>query len=187
MAKKTKISQADVYLWRKFTNEVQPLAKDMRIETEVYQAETADIETNHETVNKSTLGKDKQSLNVPRKPNAYKADLVPGVNIGLDKRTAQKLRRGQLRPQKYLDLHGMTQFEAHEALNEFIFECYENGLRNVLVITGKGSVTEGGILRRMLPKWLNSSSIRDMIIAIEVAIPRDGGTGAYYVIIRRKR
>ena len=185
MSRKTKISQTDAYLWRKFTNEVRPLAKDMPLETEVYK--TADIEIDHESINKKPPLKSKQSLNVSKKPSAYKVNLVPGANVGLDRRTAQKLRRGQLRPQKYLDLHGMTQFEAHEALNEFIFECYENGLRNVLVITGKGSVTEGGILRRMLPKWLNSSSIRDMIIAIEVAIPRDGGTGAYYVIIRRKR
>jgi len=81
----------------------------------------------------------------------------------------------------------MTQSEAHAELNSFIAECRMADRRTVLVITGKGSVREGGVLRRMVPHWLNQPSLREMVIAIEQATPRDGGAGAYYLLLRRRR
>jgi len=114
-------------------------------------------------------------------------ELTPGNSAGLDKRNAQRLKRGQLRPEARVDLHGMIQIEAHAALNDFIAESHMAGLRNVLVITGKGSVREGGVLRRMVPRWLNQPPLRSMVVAIQQATPRDGGGGAYYLLLRRRR
>jgi len=114
-------------------------------------------------------------------------ELAPGKVAGLDKRNALRLKRGQLRPEARVDLHGMTQAEAYDELNSFVTECQLSGLRTVLVITGKGSVKDGGVLRRMVPRWLNQSSLRAMVVAIEQAVPRDGGLGAYYLLLRRRR
>ena len=70
--------------------------------------------------------------------------LEPGRAAGVDKRTAQRLRRGQLAIEARLDLHGQTQDEAHRRLVHFLAEAYDTGLRNLLIITGKGRVTEQG-------------------------------------------
>jgi DNA-nicking Smr family endonuclease len=74
---------------------------------------------------------------------------------GVQARTRQRLRRGQLRPETTLDLHGLTRDEAHARLNTFLARAHASGRRCVLVITGigRGSAT-GGVLRRALPGWL---------------------------------
>lgn len=114
-------------------------------------------------------------------------ELAPGRIVGLDKRSAQRLKRGQTRPDARIDLHGMTQAEAHRALDDAVHRSRAQGRRCLLVITGKGSVTQGGVLRQMVPRWLNLPPLRPAILAIETAQPRDGGSGALYVLLRRQR
>ena len=64
----------------------------------------------------------------------------------------------------------------------------EEGRRCVIVITGRGRVSEGGgVLRREVPGWLNSPRVRPIVLAISLATPRDGGPGAMYVLLRRLR
>jgi DNA-nicking Smr family endonuclease len=102
----------------------------------------------------------------------------------LDRRSAQRLKRGQTAIEARLDLHGMTQAEAHRALLAFIARARGDGLRAVLVITGKGGE---GVLRASVPRWLAEPRVRAMILAIEEAQPRHGGAGAKYVLLRKKR
>jgi DNA-nicking Smr family endonuclease len=113
---------------------------------------------------------------------------------GLDKRTAEKLKRGRYTIERRLDLHGMTQDEAHRALNGFVARAEEDGVRCVLVITGKGvrrlaagEAEEFGVLRSAVPRWLNEAPNRARILAFGAAQPRDGGSGALYVLLRRRR
>ena len=114
--------------------------------------------------------------------------LSVGRSADVDKRTFDRLRRGQLRPEARLDLHGMTQDQAHKALMKFIEGSQEEGRRCVIVITGRGRVSEGGgVLRREVPGWLNSPGIRSIVLAVSMATPRDGGSGAMYVLLRRLR
>lgn len=116
------------------------------------------------------------------------APLAPGRSADVDTRTLDRLRRGQLRPEARLDLHGMTQDQAHRALVAFIPRARGNGLRCIIVITGKGSVTAGGgALRRAVPGWLNAPGLRPHVLAFAEAAPRDGGAGALYVLLRRIR
>lgn len=116
------------------------------------------------------------------------APLNPGRSGDVDTRTIERLRRGQLRPGARLDLHGLTQAEAHRALERFIPQARDAGKRCVIVITGKGSVSAGGgVLRNAVPGWLNSPSLRPSVLAYAEAIPRDGGGGALYVLLRRVR
>ena len=107
---------------------------------------------------------------------------------GLDRRTARRLKRGQLTAEARLDLHGKTQDEAHGALRSFIQESRMARRRCVLVITGKGSVASGrgGVLRQMVPRWLNEPALRRHVVAITNAPERNGGTGALYVLLKSR-
>lgn len=87
-----------------------------------------------------------------------------------------------------LDLHGLTQEAAFAALCRFVHASAAQERRLVLVITGKGRVSEGGgVLRRLLPLWCESATLRDFVISAAPAPPRDGGDGAFYVRLRRAR
>ncbi|NNG04486.1 MAG: DNA mismatch repair protein MutS [Inquilinus sp.] len=112
--------------------------------------------------------------------------LAPGATPGVDRRTAERLRRGRLPIEARLDLHGMTQPVAHRALNGFVTEAYRQGRRAVLVITGKGTAGDG-VLRAQVPNWLNEPEVRRKVLAIQPAQPKDGGAGALYVLLKRQR
>jgi len=127
---------------------------------------------------------------VPRPPAAARLpDLAPGVAPGVDRRNAERLRRGERKIEARLDLHGMTQDEAHRALNAFIDRAEQAGWRCVLVITGKGrpGSSAAGVLRAAVPRWLNEAPNRARLLAIAAAQPKDGGAGAMYLLLRRRR
>jgi DNA-nicking Smr family endonuclease len=108
---------------------------------------------------------------------------VPAKTIGaLDRRSAQRLKRGTLPIEARLDLHGMTQSEAHEALTRFLARAQKHGSRAVLVITGKSGVLHGAV-----PRWLHEGENRDRILATKRAHAQHGGEGALYLMLRRRR
>jgi DNA-nicking Smr family endonuclease len=121
----------------------------------------------------------------PSPPPAMEAVAV----LGLERRLAARLRKGSLAIESRIDLHGHTQAEAHAALNAFITNAFTLERRRVLVITGKGTGHEdgSGVLRRVVPHWLNLPPNREKVLAIGPAGPRDGGEGALYVVLRRRR
>ncbi|MBE9552233.1 MAG: Smr/MutS family protein, partial [Proteobacteria bacterium] len=82
-----------------------------------------------------------------------------------------------------------TQEQAHSALNAFIAGHAAAGRRCVRVITGKGSFRQGGggVLKTAVPRWLNETPLQDSILAFTHARRDDGGEGALYVLLRRKR
>lgn len=120
-----------------------------------------------------------------------------GAASGVDRRTAQRLARGQTPIEGRIDLHGMTQAKALGALERFLADSAGAGRRCVLVITGKGAERargegampdrDAGVLRRSLPRWLALPGLRDRVVAYCPAIPRHGGDGAFYVLLRRRR
>ncbi len=116
-------------------------------------------------------------------------EIAVGRAPGLDKRSAQRLKRGQLAVEDSIDLHGMTQTQAHRALTRFIAGAQADGKRCVLVITGKGLRPDGatGVLRDMAPRWLNEPPNRARVLALHTAQPKHGGAGAYYVLLKRQR
>lgn len=124
-----------------------------------------------------------QTLSPPSLPPAPSA----AIGTGLDHRSAQRLKRGELAIEGRLDLHGMTQEEAHDALNRFVARMHGDGRRVVLIITGKGARDGEGILRRAVPRWLAEPRCRPLVVATSEAQPRHGGAGALYILLRRKR
>jgi DNA-nicking Smr family endonuclease len=130
--------------------------------------------------------------------------LVPGHLAGLDRRSGEKLRKGQMPVEAKLDLHGMTQEGAHARVVGFIESQHASGARCVLIVTGKGGraadpyqrkTTFGrftfsagrGVLKEALPRWLNEPRLRAHIIAVQPASRAHGGEGAVYVLLKRKR
>ena len=120
------------------------------------------------------------------------------ISAGLDRRTAQRLKRGKLPIEARLDLHGFTQTQAHHELDTFLESSFASGKRCVLIITGKGSsmrhdefsnhwAPPPGILRTAVPQWLNEQENRVRVIAYCPAQPNHGGAGALYVLLRRQR
>ena len=115
------------------------------------------------------------------------SDLAAGEFSGMDRRTADRFRRGKLPIEGRLDLHGLYQDAAHDALVGFIMESAARGRRKVLVITGRGSREGSGVLRERLPQWLNQPPCRAHVLAFTPARPEHGRDGAFYVMLRRKR
>lgn len=104
----------------------------------------------------------------------------------LDGRLEQRLRRGQVALDGTLDLHGMTQEEAHGKLNSYITRAHARNKRCLLVITGKGRGGEG-ILRQKFPQWMAMPPLREIVLKIVPAIQSHGGSGAWYVYLKRTR
>ncbi|KMW58911.1 SMR/MUTS family protein [Candidatus Rhodobacter oscarellae] len=113
----------------------------------------------------------------------------------MDQKSFDKLKRGKLKPEARVDLHGMTQARAHGVLSTFIQDAHARGLRLVLVITGKGKdrddggpiPTPRGVLRHNVPQWLGLPPLSLMVLQVSDAHQRHGGGGAYYVYLKRRR
>lgn len=124
----------------------------------------------------------------PPRPKPSQSSLEHGDIAGLDRRTGQRFKRGQLPVEARLDLHGMTQTEAHRALDAFLSGQQAIGRRCVIVVTGKGVGKDGGgVLRAAVPRWLNEAPNRGKVLAFEYARQKDGGAGALYVLLKRRR
>ena len=100
------------------------------------------------------------------------------------------MRKGAVYPDRTIDLHGHTLSTAYGALEHALARAVADDIRVLLVVTGKPPKpdTRGrGLIRANIGNWLGSSGYRDRIAAVRNAHPRHGGTGALYVILRRKR
>jgi DNA-nicking Smr family endonuclease len=116
----------------------------------------------------------------PPKPPA------PPPQQDIDRRERTKIKRGRLDVDAKLDLHGLRQDEAQRALTAFLRRAQADGAKIAIVVTGKGlSREEGGVLRRVVPMWLQAPNLRDVVVGFGEAARHHGGEGALYVRIRR--
>lgn len=129
-------------------------------------------------------------------------DILPGLDdriaaapVRMDRKAFDRLKRGKLKPEARLDLHGMTLDHAHPELIRFILTSQAKGRRLVLVITGKGKPRDddgpiplrAGVLRNSVPQWLSAPPLAQAVLQLSQAHSRHGGSGAYYVYLRRQR
>ncbi len=169
-------SEAETDLWQQVMDDVEPLEESYLV---VDQPVPAD-----ETAPPPPPSPPKAKSKAPSPPSPLEPDLSHGEAPGLDRRTQTKMRRGQVDIEARIDLHGMTQAQAHRELGGFLFDQQAMGRRSVLVITGKGAGGEG-VLREAVPRWLNEGDNRRMVRAFSHAAPKDGGEGALYVLLKR--
>jgi DNA-nicking Smr family endonuclease len=122
-----------------------------------------------------TASSDK-TVKPPARHSSAPAALEPGRR--------RRLERGRDAPAGVIDLHGLNQDEAREALTRFVTRGFAERRRTLLVITGKGALGDG-VLRRRVPEWLGQAPLRPMIAGLSEAHRRHGGEGALYVALRR--
>lgn len=115
-----------------------------------------------------------------------------------DRRKVRHIARGKQEIDARLDLHGLRQSEARAQLIGFLLRAQDRGYRTVLVITGKGTgppadplahalgEPQRGVLRRLVPQWLDSADLRHVVVSFTTAAIRHGGEGALYVQVRRR-
>jgi DNA-nicking Smr family endonuclease len=115
-------------------------------------------------------------------------EYVEGARVGLDPRLVTRLRRAEFAVQAHIDLHGMIQPAAKDALRSFIVESVRKGLRAVLVVHGRGLGSPGGrpVLKHAVSQWL-AGTFGGYVLAFTTARQQDGGTGAMYVLLRREK
>lgn len=128
-------------------------------------------------------------------------DIAPALSdslaqqpVRMDAKAFGRMVRGKLAPEARIDLHGLTLAEAHPELIHFILGSHAAGMRLVLVITGKGKRREDtgpipqrmGALRHQVPQWLRVAPLGPVVLQVSEAHLKHGGSGAYYVYLRRR-
>ena len=126
-------------------------------------------------------------------PRQSPQPIEPPPLAPFDRRLRQRVARGRDTIDARIDLHGMTQSEAHAALLRFLHRAQANDARLVLVVTGKGAgkfapetLSGRGVLRRNVPIWLSLPEFRRFVVSFEEAHPSHGGQGALYLRMRRR-
>ena len=110
---------------------------------------------------------------------------VDGPPQGIEPNRERRIAIGRDSIGARIDLHHLSQDRARAALEGFLLRAHAEGIRAVLVITGRGRI-EGGVLRRRLPDWLAEAPLRSIVAGLSRAHRRHGGDGAFYVALRRK-
>lgn len=122
------------------------------------------------------------------------AEQLAKAPLRMDRKAFTRMNRGKLAPEARIDLHGMTLAAAHPALIGFVLRSQAAGRRLILVITGKGrpGPDDGpipqrpGVLKHQVPQWLASAPLSPVVLQVTEAHRRHGGSGAYYVYLRRR-
>ncbi len=112
----------------------------------------------------------------------------------LNKDTKQNKKISKI---KRIDLHGYTLQEANTSIEKFIDKSYDDGVSKIIVVTGKGLHSDNerdpyvskdlSILKYSIPEFIkNNVDLMKKIIEIKEATAEDGGSGAFYVFIKKK-
>jgi DNA-nicking Smr family endonuclease len=188
MSRRRSLSDDERTLWNTVTRAIKPLRRrKVVVEEPVASTPSADKPSVKAAARKTLAHK----VAVPVPPAPRPSEPPPLAPIG--RRLKQKLGRGSEPIDARIDLHGMTQADAHAALAHFLRRAQRDGARVVLVITGKGArpgtdpYAERGVLKRQVPHWLESAEMRGVVVGFESASIGHGGAGALYVRVRRAR
>jgi DNA-nicking Smr family endonuclease len=182
------LSDEERALWQGVTRSVAPLARRRR------QTEKPDAPAESGAKDAAPAASDKPKMQGGRPASARRqaAPASPPL-AALGRRVKQSLTRGRAPIDARIDLHGLTQSEAHRGLLRFLRRAQADGAKFVLVVTGKGRAStreaadDRGVLRRQVPHWLSLAEFRSLVVGFEPAGPGHGGDGALYVRIRRAR
>ncbi len=177
-----RLSDEERVLWKGVTRSIAPLRKPSRPETDAVAPEAAPP---------AAAKRRPRPAPPPAAPVAPPKPVPPPL-APLTRKMKHRIARGARAIDGRLDLHGMTQAEAHDALFSFLRARQARGAKVVLVITGKGARGGGdnggrGVLKRMVPMWLRLPELHGVILGFEDAAVSHGGEGALYVSIRRAR
>ncbi len=179
---------SDFGLWTDLAKTVQPLRRSRLV-------------PNRPQEKKAGVFKAMPSMPPHPATKARRSQASPPPITGLDRRTSQKLTRGNVALEDRIDLHGLGVEVARVRLLQFMRDASQRGLRTILVITGKGdspyarhtlhgashfdAPERQGRLRRFFSEWLHEPEFRALVSGYQPAHPKHGGGGAFYVRLRR--
>jgi len=180
MSRRRHLSDEEQALWAGFTRSITPL-RPSRKSAKPTAAPTG------KPAAKAAVAAALAPSPAGARPAASPPPLAP-----LGRRLKQRVARGREPIEARIDLHGMTQAEAHGALLAFLHRAQKAGAKTVLVVTGKGAGPsprngERGVLKRQVPLWLALPEFRPLIVGFDDAHVGHGGQGALYVRLRRPR
>ena len=175
-------------LWSAVTRTMKPLRADAPAEDEADAAPAVKEPPKFTKPRSKVRPAAQETVVAPSPPKP--APIAPP----LSRRAKRNVARGRHEIDARLDLHGLTQSEAHHALLRFLRTASSRDARLVLVITGKGRAgasddagRERGVLRRQVPQWLSLPEFRDYVVGFEDAHAAHGGEGALYIRVRRAK
>jgi len=186
MTRKRSLSEDERTLWETVTRAIAPLRRRKAKASEIVEAKVVAAPL-------PPAKQPRKAVKAAPPPPAPIQRPAPPPLAPLGRRMKQKLGRGTTSIDDRIDLHGLTQADAHVALAHFLRRAQHDGARVVLVITGKGARpgadphAERGVLKRQVPLWLESSELRPFVVGFESAGAGHGGAGALYVRVRRGR
>jgi DNA-nicking Smr family endonuclease len=181
MSRRRSLSDDERVLWRTVTRSIAPLKGRDAVSEDAAEAAT-----------EPQPGKSAKLVPPVASPSSARASAPPPL-APLGRRMKQRLSRGTAEIDGRIDLHGLTQAEAHAVLWRFLHQAQTRDAKVVLVITGKGARPGGdphaerGVLKRQVPLWLESAELRPLVVGFESASLGHGGQGALYVRVRRGR
>ena len=180
----------DWHLWTEVTRTVSPIHPNRLVREMAEAPSVPETQPKSET---SPKRKTETPVNGRHAPQHVARAIGPGHDKPIEPRLNRKLRRGQLPIDATVDLHGLRQDEAHAALCRFVASRHARGDRTLLVITGKGlkktgwgQIEQKGVLRHMLPLWLNEKTLAPLVAGWQPAAREHGGEGAFYVRLKRQ-
>lgn len=195
------LSDEEHHLWRAVIKDARPLSSEQMVSLPKQYTPPSKPMKSDDTAISDPQSRPRPALPRPRSKVGI-GQAPPPPLTGLDRRTSQRLARGQIQSEARLDLHGMRQNEAHDVLRRFLVHSRREGLRCVLVITGKGespfsrhtlhssqfheATDHSGVLRSALPQWLNEAQFRSEVAGFQPAHPKHGGGGAFYIWLRKR-
>jgi len=187
------LSDEEIELWARVTRSAEPLAPPQPLRL----TDTQPGEAKTPVMTAAPNGAKKTAAAMPAAVAVRSKPKPAPPRAPFDSRVSKKIARGRHSIDARLDLHGLRQQDAYVVLRRFLARCQADGLRHVLVITGKGGAPddaatrdfwqspERGILRRLVPQWLAEPSFRLHVVSFTESAMKHGGSGALYVTIRK--
>jgi DNA-nicking Smr family endonuclease len=181
------LTSEDEKIWENYSQNVSKIIQKKKI---TQQSKQLNLENGFDLENKQNYLNRTSNKKIGNQDNFFDDKLL------IDKKVYSRLKKGRLRPSKTLDLHGLRYVDAKFHVLTFIRSAYNDNQRLVLIITGKGKYTKNdityvsnersGVLRQALPTWLKDNNIRSLILNFTSAHFSHGGSGAFYVYLRKK-
>ncbi|MGB3554573.1 MAG: Smr/MutS family protein [Jannaschia sp.] len=195
--KRRPLSPEDRDIWSRYARTADPLHPGVRqtaipkskpVEPPVAARQTSEIEP-------FALGERAKARGSTHALAPPIADQVKAAPLRMDAKAHRRMTSGKLRPEGKLDLHGMTLATAQPSLVRFILAAHGDGKRLVLVVTGKGKSKPSdtvmpnrlGVLKHQVPQWLRMAPLAPLVLQVTEAHRSHGGSGAYYIYLRRTR
>ncbi|SLN11943.1 hypothetical protein AQS8620_00122 [Aquimixticola soesokkakensis] len=192
--RRKQLSEEDKELWDAVRRSTKPLHPERAARPVVDHTEfDPKPAKNNVSLPRFTLGEKAQTRVPPHDFAPSISDHLKSAPVQMDRKKHQRMTRGKLSPEARIDLHGMTMDAAHPALTRFILSAHADDKRLVLVITGKGKHRDEpgpipvrrGVLKNQVPHWLSLAPLRAVVLQVTEAHLKHGGSGAYYVYLRR--